>query len=205
VAIIATDMAGNQQTDARTISYDPTAPVLAVSAPADNSSTTQSFITLTGTINETSTVKVTDNNGNPQTAAINGNIYTATIYLVTGVNTIVVTATDLAGNTTSAKRTVTYDTGKLTLEVTNPNQDITTNKPNLVLTGTIIDSLSNVTVTVNMDGQTFSPAVINGIFQQKLTFAQPKLYAITVTATDSAGNSSTATRNVIFRRGGKNK
>jgi hypothetical protein len=141
----------------------------------------------------------------PQSAAINGTNYTSTIYLVPGVNTLVVTATDLAGNTSSAKRTVTYDTGKLTLAVTNPDQDITTNKSSLVLTGTIVDSLSNVTVTINMDGQTFTPAITDGIFKQKLTFAQPKLYAITVTATDAAGNSSTATRNVIFRRGGKNK
>lgn len=205
VTVTAADKTGNQQTDTRTITYDPTAPVLTVSAPADNSSTTQSFITLTGTINETSRVTVTDNNGSPQTAAISGNNFTATVYLSPGVNTIAVTATDLAGNTTGAKRTVTYDSGKLTLAVTNPDQDITTNKSSLVLTGTIIDTSSNVSVSVTMNGQTYNPAVVNGTFQQQLTFTKPQLYAVTVTATDAAGNSSTVNRNVIFRRGGKNK
>ena len=198
VTVIATDMAGNQQTDIRKITFDPAAPVLTVSAPADNSSSAQSFITLTGAINETSTVTVSANSGSPQSAIVNGNNFTATVNLVPGVNTIVINATDLAGNTTSAKRTVTYESGKMTLAVTYPIQDITTRNSSLVLKGTV-DALSAVTVKITMDGLTYTPQVINGTFAQTLTFTQDKLYAITVTATDASGNSSSVSRNVIYR------
>jgi hypothetical protein len=203
VTVIATDKAGNQQTDIRTITYDRTAPVLTVSAPADNSTSVQSFITLTGTISENSTVTVTDNNGTPQNASINGTSFSATVNLTPEVNTILIKATDLAGNTTSAKRTVTYDSGAMTLAVTNPNQDITTSKSSLVLTGTIADALSRVTVRITMNGRVLaSPAVIKGAFSTRLTFTQYRTYAITVTSRDAAGNSSTVTRNVIYRKAG---
>jgi hypothetical protein len=203
ITVIATDKAGNQQTDIRTITYDRTAPVLTVSAPADNSTSVQSFITLTGTISENSTVTVTDNNGTPQNASINGTSFSATVNLTPEVNTIHIKATDLAGNTTTAKRTVIYDSGAMTLAVTNPNQDITTSKSSLVLTGTIADALSRVTVRVTMNGRVLaSPAVIKGAFSTRLTFTQYKTYAITVTARDAAGISRTVTRNVIYRKAG---
>jgi len=198
VTVIATDEAGNQQADVRTITFDPAAPILTVSAPADNSSSAQSFISLVGTVNETSMVTVMDNNGNPQYASISGNNFTATVNLVAGVNTIVVAAADLAGNTTSAKRTVTYDSSKMTLAVTNPVQDITTSKANLVLTGSIVDAASQVTVLITMDGRTFKPVVTNGTFTQTLAFTQAKQYPITITATDATGNSSSVNRNVIY-------
>jgi len=199
VTVIATDKAGNQQSDIRTITSDPAAPVLTVSAPADNSSSAQSFITLTGTINETSTVTVTDNSGSPQAANIGGNNFTASVNLVPGVNTITITATDLAGNTTSAKRTVTYDSGNMTLAVTYPNQDITTSNSSLVLRGTIVDAVSNVTVEITMNGRTYTPQVVNGAFAQTLKFTRAQRYAITVTATNADGNSSSVSRNVIYR------
>lgn len=202
VTVVATDNAGTQKTDIRTITYDPAAPVLTVSAPADNSTTTQSFITLNGTISETSTVSVSVNGGAPQAAAISGNTYTATVYLVNGVNTISISATDLAGNTTTAKRTVTYSgvSNNLALAVTFPNQDITTAYPYLVLKGTVVDN-EKVAVKIVMDGKTYIPVVDDGLFMQRLVFTTPKLYAITVIATDAAGNKSTVTRNVIYRPG----
>jgi len=183
------------------VTYDLNAPVLAVSAPADNSNTVQSFVAVTGTISETSTVSISVNNGSPQSAAITGNTYSATVNLTAGVNTIDITATDQAGNTTSAKRTVTYDnsTSTFTLAVTNPAQDITTRNRSLTLKGTVVDASSRVNVRITMDGRSYSPRVYNGVFQQRLNFYRAKTYAITVTARDEAGNVSTVYRNVIYR------
>jgi len=48
------------------------APVLTVSAPADNLKTAQSQVTVSGTISETATVTITVNSGTAQTAAITG-------------------------------------------------------------------------------------------------------------------------------------
>ena len=201
VTVIAADKAGNQQSDIRSITYDPTAPVLVITAPGDNSNSAQSFITLTGTINESSTVTVTDNNGSQHSAVISGSSFNATVNLVAGVNTIVITATDLAGNTASAKRTITHDSGNLTLAVSYPNQDITTRKESIVLTGNIVDALGKVSVVIKVNGRTYTPHVANGTFRQKINFKRPGLYAITVTATDEAGNSSVVNRNVIYRSG----
>jgi hypothetical protein len=201
VTTIATDIADNQQTDTRSVTYDPNAPVLAVASPADNSTTNLSFITVTGNISETSTVSVSVNSGSPQPAAITGNSYSAAVYLVPGVNTIDVSATDLAGNITTAKRTITYTNSNtsLTLAVTSPSQDITTRNPYLTLKGKVTDGQERVTIRITMNGKTYTPKVDDGVFQQRLIFTSPKLYTITVTATDEAGNKSTVLRNVIFR------
>jgi len=202
ITVIATDKAGNQTSDSRSITYDASAPVLTIASPADNSTTTQSFITLTGSISETSTVSFSVNGGSPQSAAISGSSYSATAYLAAGVNTITITATDLAGNIATAKRTITFSntSNSLGLAVISPSQDITTRYPYLVLKGKVSDDDDDdVTVKITMNGRTYTPRVDDGEFRQRLYFTTPKLYAITVTATDDAGNSSSITRNVIYR------
>jgi hypothetical protein len=200
ITIVANGMSGGQKSDTRTINYDPNAPVLTVSAPVDNSATNQSFITISGTVNESSTVTVALNNGSPQTATVSGNSFSASVYLVPGVNTISISATDLAGNVSNAKRTVTYDNSTgLTLAITNPAQDITTSNSTLVLLGTVTNSMTNVKIRITMGKQIYNPVVRNGIFRQQLTFTSAKLYTITITASDASGNSSTVKRNVIYR------
>ncbi|MEI6209880.1 MAG: Ig-like domain-containing protein [Desulfuromonadales bacterium] len=201
ITTIATDTAGNQQVDRRSVTYDVNAPALTVSTPADNSTTNQSFINVTGSTSETSTVTVIANSGTPQVAAISGNGFSATVNLVPGVNTIDINATDQAGNTTSAKRTVTYDnsSSKFTLAVTYPAQDITTSTSSLTLKGTVVDATSRVRIRITMDGKRYTPELNDGDFKQRLTFTKAKLYAVTVTATDAAGNSSTVNRNIIYK------
>ena len=198
ITVVATDNANNQKVATRTINFDSVAPVVTITAPADNSAVAQSPVTVSGSVNENATVALKVNNGASQALPVNGNDFTTSAALAVGLNTIELTATDLAGNPSSAKRTVTYDNTKPTLAVTVPSQDITTNQSTLTLQGTVSDSLSAVTVSITMDGQTFTPAVTAGAFQQQLTFTTLKQYAIVVTATDQAGNSSTVQRNVIF-------
>ena len=198
ITTIATDNVNNQTTDTRTITLDQAAPILTVTAPPDNSFVSQLPITLSGSVNESGTVNMKLNNGASQTVPVDGNTFTTSATLAVGLNTIDLTATDLAGNTSSVKRTVIYDNTKPTLAVTIPTQDINTNQNTLNLQGTVSDTLSSTTVSIIMDGQTFTPTVTNDSFQQLLAFSALKQYAIVVTATDQAGNSSTVQRNVIF-------
>jgi hypothetical protein len=198
VMVNATDNAGTLKSDSRTIFYDPNAPILTISAPPDNSTVAASFITISGNVNETSTVSVTINNGSPQYSSITGNAFSISVNLTPGVNTVTVAATDLAGNTASAKRTINYDASTLTLAVTNPSQDMTTNLATMILMGTVTNSSKEITVTITMDGQTYTYLVTNGIFKQSLTFTAAKQYVITVSAVDAAGNRSSVTRNVIY-------
>jgi hypothetical protein len=128
--------------------------------------------------------------------------FSITVNLAPGVNTIAVTAVDLSGNSTGAKRTITFNGGtSLNLAITRPAQDITTRKAYLKLVGSITDPMGAVTVTVTMAGQSYHPEVANGEFRQYLHFDAPGQFAISVTAVDAAGNSSTIIRNVIYAPG----
>ncbi len=198
ITVVATDTFGTQATDSRTVTYDPNAPIITVANPADNSTTSQPFVVVSGTLSESGTVFVKVNTDAPQAAAMSGNDFSATVNLVAGVNTIEIDASDLAGNVTSTKRTVTYDVAKISVAVTSPAQDITTSNSSLTVKGTVADGVDNPTITITMDGATYNPAVKHSRFQQRVTFDTAEQYVITVTATDGAGNTSTVTRNVIY-------
>ncbi|WP_218043354.1 Ig-like domain-containing protein [Oryzomonas rubra] len=198
VTTIALDNAGNQTSDTRAINYDPNAPLLTIILPADNMKTNKPYIDVTGTIDKTASVAVKVNNNSPDLAAITANKFAYTANLVAGANTILVTATDLATNSTTAKRTVVYDNQNPTLSITEPAQDITTSQNSIDLKGAVADAFTAVTVTVTVDGQTFNPPVVNGAFEQPITFTTAKTYAITVTATDEAMNSTSVQRNIIY-------
>lgn len=197
ITALASDSAGNKSTDSRTIVLDVTAPNLLITAPADNSKTAAALATVSGTVDEASTVAVKVGS-DIVNATMNGTSYTASVTLVAGINTIEVTATDLAGNTNTLKRTVIYDDQSPDLAITAPSQDSRTNQASLTIRGTVSDPYTAVTVTIAMDGQTYTPAVVNGQFEQVVTFTSEKSYAIVVTATNEAGVSSTVQRNVIY-------
>jgi hypothetical protein len=202
ITVVATDNANNQSTNSRTITYDLAAPVLTVSAPADNSTSAQSFVTVSGSVSENSTVTVKVNGGSPQSAAMNGTSFSATVNLASGINTIDINATDQAGNIASAKRTVTYSApqSQITLAVTNPAQDLTTSRSSMTIRGTVKDAAGSVRVTVKVNDRTYYPRVDSaGSFSQSTSFYTARTYVITVTARDAAGHTATVTRNVIYR------
>ncbi|MFK4206332.1 Ig-like domain-containing protein, partial [Acinetobacter junii] len=111
--------------------------------------------------------------------------------LTDGDYTITVTATDAAGNSSTA-------TGTLTVDTIAPNvvlDDLTTNDSTPPLSGTIDDPTATIIVTVN--GVDY-PAINNG--DGTWTLADDTLASllegpntVTVTATDSAGNTTTDT------------
>lgn len=197
VTVVATDLVGNSSTDSRTINLDITSPLLIITTPADNAKTATDIMNVTGTVDETSTVMVKMGTS-VQQASLNDTGFSDSITLIPGINTIDVTATDLAGNTSTQKRTVVYDNQKPSLAVTDPPQDIRTNQSGLILRGTVSDPYTQVGVTVTMDGQSHTPQVVSGAFEQQLSFTQEKSYAIVVTATNEVESSATTQRNVIY-------
>ncbi|WP_318557046.1 Ig-like domain-containing protein [Geobacter anodireducens] len=198
VTVTATDLADNPTTVSRVITYDPNAPVLTILAPVDNSRTNKSFVDVTGTIDENASVEVKVNTAQPEVASIDGNKFTYSANLVAGPNTIEVIATDLANNVAHDKRTIVYDNLSPSLAITYPAQDITTSQSSVTLKGTVSDALTAVSVAISVDNQTFNPPVVNGEFEQTVTFTTAKSYAITVTATDEALNSTSVQRNIIY-------
>ena len=197
ITTIASDLAGLQAIDARTINFDPTAPYIEIATPSDNSKTKQSTIEVSGTVDESSVVDIKINDYNPLPAQMNGNSFTLTVLLTYGINTIEVLSTDLAANNSSLKRTVTYDNQGPALSITDPSQDVKTNQSSMLIKGTVSD-ITAATVTVSQDQETFTPAVTNGLFEQLITFTAEKTYQIYVTATDELGNETTVQRNIIY-------
>jgi len=197
ITIAATDSAGNTTADTRTVTLDQTAPVLAVTTPADNSKTGKVLLEVSGTVDKTSTVTV-KRKDIVQNALMSGEAFTTTLILEPGYNTIEITATDLAGNQSSLKRTVLYDDQKPSLAITEPNQDMRTSQRGLTIKGTVNDALTSVGVTINKDNEIFTPQVIDGTFEQTVNFAAEKTYSIVVTATNEVGTSTSVQRNVIY-------
>lgn len=116
VTIQASDFDGNAAV-AGTSSFqvDTIAPTLNITSPADGLVTNQVALTIVGTTSDTTsgpvavTVKV--NSGSAQTVTVNSNgSFTKSVTLAEGLNTIVVTASDKAGKTTSVTRRVTLNT-----------------------------------------------------------------------------------------------
>ncbi|TLM63047.1 MAG: hypothetical protein FDZ69_12595 [Deltaproteobacteria bacterium] len=200
ITVEAVDAAGNRTIANLSVTYQPLAPVLSIAVPADNLVTAQGILAVSGTTVAHSTITVSVNGKNPQVATISGNTFSASVYLTPGLNTVAIDAVDTTGNVCNAKRTVIYDNSNPTLAITEPGEDKTTGDPALTLKGKVADSLSDVTVTVAMDGKSFTPAVNDsGSFEQKLTFTTAKQYTIVVTATDAAGNKVSTSRNVIYK------
>ncbi len=197
VTITATDLGNNNSSDSRTINLDKAAPILTITTPSDNIKTAINLVNIAGTVDETSTVAVVIKN-QPQAVTMNANVFIATVSLEPGYNTIEVTATDLAGNTSSQKRTVIYDDQKPSLAITEPAQDIRINKASLIVMGTVFDALTAVTITLAMENETFTADVINGAFQKEVVFTAEKSYAVVVTATNEAGSTTSVQRNIIY-------
>ena len=199
VTTIATDNANNTTTDRRTINLDRTAPGLIITLPTDNSLTGNTFTTVTGSVDDaTATVTAKVNSGTATSATMSGTNFSITLNLVSGLNTIDITVTDPAGNSSSVKRTVTSDSSAPGLSVTSPAQDISTTETSIIINGTVTESVTTATLSITVDGQTFNPTVAtDGSFSQRITLSTDKTYAVVVTATDRAGNTATVQRNVI--------
>lgn len=200
IIIIATDNAGNQTTDSRTITFDRTLPTLTISAPADNSQTREASLTVSGTISKNGAVEISNTTtGTSLTAAVTGSSYSGIVQLAPGSNTIEVAVTDAAGNrSTAIKRTIMYDPDPPALAITVPPQDTQMQTLTTTIRGRVTDATETV-VALTFDGVTSPLPVTDGAFELAITFPGEGFYSIVVTATDAAGNQqSRATRNLIY-------
>jgi M6 family metalloprotease-like protein len=197
IRIVATDTLGNTTIDTRTITLDISAPVLNISSPADNINSAQPFAVITGTINKSATVTIKVNSSTPHNASIAGNSFNTNEILSPGINTLDITATDLAGNTSAVRRTVIFDNSAPSLTVSLPGQGITTAHTTFTIGGTATDSITRTTLKISVDGQNLAPAVASdGTFSQTLTLPVTKTYTVVVTATDLAGNTASLQRTI---------
>lgn len=115
IKVSASDYDGNVATQKSvTFTVDTVPPELSVSAPVDNLVTNQSSLVVKGTINDVTSSPVTLtiklNGGTEQTVEVGSDgSFTKTLTLVTGENTIVITAKDGAGKTSTVTKKVVLD------------------------------------------------------------------------------------------------
>ncbi len=119
----AVDTANNTASASDTVNLDLTPPVLTISSPANNSTVATPYVIVSGTL--------TDSLSGPGSvicnsvpAALTGTNFSCTMQLSSVSNSIVVTGSDLAGNTASNTLTVTVSMPaptSLTVSPANPN------------------------------------------------------------------------------------
>ncbi len=117
VKVDASDYDGNAASQKSvTFTIDTVPPTLNVASPEDEAITNKQACTVQGTTNDvtSSPVKVTVklNNGTAENVTVQSDgAFSKSLTLISGENTIVVTATDSAGKATTVERKVTLDTG----------------------------------------------------------------------------------------------
>ena len=194
LTVSTTDTAGNTVTDTLTATIDTAAPAITGN---DVGPTNDNTPALTGTTDQPdgSTVTVTDAAGNPvcSTTASGGTwSCTPTSGLPDGANTLTVSTTDTAGNTVTDTLTATIDTAApaITGNDVGPTND---NTPALTGTTDQPDG-STVTVTDAAGNPVCSTTASGGTWTCTPASALPDgASTLTVSTTDTAGNTSTDT------------
>ena len=193
ITLTATDTAGNTVTASTTFTVnDAVAPTIA--APANVTVGTGAGAVSCGTVvaeGQLGTATASDNSGTVSVSRAgvpSGNVFPV------GTTTVTYTATDGAGNTASATQTVTvFDNTAPSLTAPAPTTVATLSGtaaiPNVVAGATFSDNCGGVTVT-----QSPLAGTVVGL----------GTHTITLTATDSAGNSVTATTTFTVNNGGFN-
>ena len=198
ITVTATDAAGNTAMATGSITLDTVAPPVSMNAVASPTRVTSQ--TITGTVGEDSTVSVATNTAASDGAAVvTGTTWSYTITgLVEGANGITVTATDTAGNTATASGSIILDTTAPTVSlngVTSP-----TNATSQTITGTV-EAGATVSVTTDTAASDGAATVSGTTWSYTITGLVAGANGITVTATDTAGNTATATGSVTLDSG----
>ncbi|MCG8161726.1 BapA prefix-like domain-containing protein [Brenneria goodwinii] len=187
ISVVASDAAGNNSSSVSVAAPDTTAPDAPVAAISEDG------LTVSGTAEAESLVTVTlpDNSTQTTTAAANGTWSITLPEALTAGEQLTATATDEAGNV-SAPVTVTAPDTSIP-DTTAPDAPVATvSEDGLTVSGTA-EPGSTVTVTLPDSTTLTTTADAFGIYSIGLPVALTNGEAVTVTATDAAGNVSTPT------------
>lgn len=168
---------------------DTTAPVVQVTYPAEGAVTSQTQLTVIGTVTDDSPSTVTVNGIQ---ATVTGNTFTALVSLpIDGPQTLTVVASDGAGNSTSIARSVVRDTSPPILTVRRPSRGTVTNASVVTVAGTVVDGTA---VNVSVNGVSASRA--GESYSATVSIGSEGSNVVTVIAIDEAGNEAQVTTSV---------
>jgi uncharacterized delta-60 repeat protein len=199
IKVTATDGAGNKQSREIGVTFDAAAPLVELTGPADNSVTDASLFRISGTAAQGSSVTLSVNGGAAQTAQIEDGAFSASGYLREGLNTLEVTA-ELAGRSSTVKRSVTLSFDKPSVAITEPPEDLRTEKESITVAGVAVAQGGAVTLELSADGSGVPVSLQEGGFRREIPLHEGE-NRIRATVTGGSGSSSTASRNVLrYRR-----
>ena len=228
VTVTATDNAGNTSTanashatlgtSLRLVVKEKVKPTVTITAPTSGAYTTNNKQQITAQLRDndsgidisTLSLQIDSNTAVGSTApgmvctAVTGgyNItYTPQTSLGDGSHTVKISISDNDGNASAVATTAfKVDTVPPTLSVSSPTDGYVTNKKALAVTGTTNDATSSpVTITISHNGTDQGAVTVgsDGAFSKSITLVEGS-NTIIVTATDSAGKTSSVTRNVTL-------
>lgn len=190
ITVTAVDCAGNLSAVTRTVIYDKETPVLSVTEPAGDTSTSQQSMTIRGSVSDLTGITLTiDVEGTLHPVAVdNGSFAQVITFADQKSYRIEVIASDEAGHASTIIRNIVYDQTKPALvihPVISPtNQGSQTLAGGKEATATITVTCPTATVGVVAYPTPTTWSVL-------LTGLSPGVNTITVTATDEAANEST--------------
>ncbi|MBU0475278.1 MAG: hypothetical protein KKF62_14085 [Bacteroidetes bacterium] len=191
IIVIATDEAGNSNTETRTLLVDTVEPIIVITNPVDSSVVGSLSTTLTGNVNDTAISLLTING---DTVAVDGvGNFTFNVSLLEGENNINIIATDKAGNQTNKMHLIVADTTPALLVVNTPTDSLTTNQTTIAVTGNVTDA-TDMIVTVNGD-----TVIVDGTgnYSTNVVLSEGQ-NVIMIIVSDEGGNTKTVTRNVLL-------
>ncbi len=185
----ATDAFGRDSNEATlTFSVDTVPPVFLALDPSLAVSTNQASRRISGRLNEPGTLKI----GATNVPVTNDGVFGFEQPLLNGVNSIALTAKDLAGNQTSTIVQITLDNIPPKISGIAPQDGSIAGTASIIVTGTV-DKLATVTLTHN--GASQMSTNLNFSFPINLL---PGLNAVELRATDHAGNTVKTSINVTL-------
>ncbi|MBI5491246.1 MAG: hypothetical protein HY905_28200 [Deltaproteobacteria bacterium] len=185
ITVQAVDGAGNWGSSSALVTYaleaDP--PVLTILSPTDGETVYWSFVTVSGTVTDASGVASVYANGG--WTPVTGDHFDGFVELVPGLNTIVVTATDVWGNHSTASVTVTFqaDTTPPTIVIEQPTDGAVVTEPSVLVTGQVWDD--SVIEVVRVNG--VEVPLVGGRFETTVSLV-PGYNGIYAEVTDPVGN-----------------
>jgi hypothetical protein len=205
ITVTAADAVGNTSTATITVTYDNVPPTINITAPTTSSTygTTTSPLDISGNASDNlDLASVTWANTTTGTTgtAVGTDIWSASVPLAEGSNTVVFTATDGVGNTTTATLTVTYDTIPPVVTILSPAPpSFTTQARPILITGTATDNVGvvNVTWSNSLTGVNGTATFAAPNWSASISFV-PGANLITVQASDAQGNIGSATLTVNY-------
>ena len=185
----ATDSVGSTAQASVTINLDQAPPLVSVTSPADGSLSPSASVLVSGAASDSgSGVATVSCNGTA--ATFSAGSFSCTLLITQGSLGISVTATDVAGNTTSTGITASLQPPNLT--ITSPAPLALFNTQSITVTGTIDDP--QATVTVNDVHATRN----GGTFTAEGVVLREGSSVVTASATNAGGAVGTASVNVVL-------